>query len=78
MNDWKKPKRMSKQAQHDEANEEMRFEAIEKEADAILEREGAHHVRGCFFPSANDATMARMGEAERIIAKREERVGAGV
>jgi hypothetical protein len=67
-----KPKRMTQADQIDEANWEGRFARIEKEADAILKAEGAHHVRGMFFVSENDATMARMVEAERLVARRDE------
>lgn len=65
-------KRMTQRDMVDDANWEGRFAAIEKEAAAILAAEGPNHVRGCFFPSADDATMARMVEAERIVAKRDE------
>jgi hypothetical protein len=55
----------------DDANWEARFSAIEKEAAAILAAEGEFHVRGLYFASADDATMARMCEAERRVAERD-------
>ena len=63
--------RMSMQEQLDDAAWHGRFEAIEREVDSILEKEGAHEVRGVFFASADDATMARYVEAERRVAKGE-------
>lgn len=67
-----KPKRMTQADQIDEANWEGRFAAIEQEADAILKAEGPHHVNRVYFVLESDATMARMVEAERRIAKRDE------
>lgn len=67
-----KPKKMTQRDQVDEANWEGRFQAIEKEADAILKAEGAHHVNRIYYVLESDATMARMVAAERIVAKRDE------
>lgn len=63
-----KPKRMTQADQIDEANWEGRFARIEKEAEAILKAEGAHHVNRVYFVLESDATMARMVEAERRVA----------
>jgi len=63
--------RMTQQDQLDDAAWHGRFAAIEKEVDLILEKEGAHQVRGLYFASADDATMARYVEAERRVAKGE-------
>lgn len=67
-----KPRRMTQADNADEAAWEGRFAAIETEADAILAREGPNHVRGIFFVSADDAYMARMVAAEKIVADRDE------
>lgn len=66
-----KPKRLTQKDHVDEARWEGRWEAICAEADAILKEEGEHHVRTLYFPSKDDATMARMVEAERRVAARD-------
>jgi hypothetical protein len=69
-----KRKGMTLADQADEANWEGRFAAIEKEAAQILATEGTHYVRGVYFVLESDAQMARMIEAERRVAHRENRV----
>lgn len=67
-----KPKRMTQADQIDEVNWEGRFARIEQEAAEILKAEGPNHVNRVYFVLESDATMARMVEAERRIAKRDE------
>ena len=67
-----KSKRMTQRDIVDDANNECRFAAIEREADAIMAREGPNHVRGLYFVKESDAYMARMVAAEQIVAKRDE------
>lgn len=64
---------MTKREQIEASDWEMKFALIEAEADLILAKEGAHHVRGVFFASEVDATTARMVEAERRISRGEDR-----
>jgi len=66
-----KPKKSTVQDRLDDAQWETRFAAIEAEADAILKAEGKFYVRGLYFASADDATIARMVEAERRVAQRD-------
>lgn len=64
--------RLTQRDMKDEIKWENRFAAIEKEAEAILAAEGAHYVRGVYYVLESDASMARMVEAERRVAKRDE------
>lgn len=64
-------KRPTLEDRGDDAAWEGRWEAICKEADAILEREGVFHVNGIYFVLESDATTARMVAAEQIVARRD-------
>lgn len=67
-----KPKKLTQRDNVDEAAWEGRWNAIQEEAEAILKAEGAHHVNRLYYVLESDATMARMVEAERRVAKRDE------
>ena len=63
--------RFTQQDMKDDSRWEARFDAIAKEAEHILQTEGANTVRGVHFAQAGDAYMARMIEAEQVVAKRD-------
>lgn len=62
--------RFTQQDMHDELLWEKTYEAIRNEADAILASEGEHYVRGQYFASTDNATTARMVEAEQRVRVR--------